>query len=155
MGWKLYDFYTLAIEEDKSLVSCLKWCFLDMVFIFGVPLLEIPWLEWSNATAFMLFVLHAGLDVMLMFRIGVRTPLLARIEQSLTSPGSSTGMGFLFGGLFVGQRTGNQRAKCQARANSAQRVVDSREADHQYIARGVRDKCAFQAMMLMLLDLRF
>lgn len=71
VGWKLYDFYVLAVEDDKSLVSCLKWCFLDMVFIFGVPLLEIPWLEWSNATAFMLFVLHAGLDVMLMFRIGV------------------------------------------------------------------------------------
>ncbi|KAF2714118.1 hypothetical protein K504DRAFT_399891 [Pleomassaria siparia CBS 279.74] len=71
LGWKLYDFYMLAVEEDQSLVSCLKWCFFDMVFIFGVPLLEIPWLEWSNATAFLLFVLHAGLDVMLMFRIGL------------------------------------------------------------------------------------
>ena len=39
--------------------------------MFGVPLLEIPWLEWGNGAAFLLFVLHAGLDVMLMFRIGI------------------------------------------------------------------------------------
>ena len=41
------------------------------MFMFGVPLLEIPWLEWSNGAAFLLFVVHAALDVMLMFRIGI------------------------------------------------------------------------------------
>ncbi|CAN9104304.1 unnamed protein product [Alternaria alternata] len=66
-----YDFYTLAVEEDESLWLCLKWCFFDVLFMFGVPLLEIPWLEWGNGAAFLLFVLHAGLDVMLMFRIGI------------------------------------------------------------------------------------
>ncbi|KAF2685653.1 hypothetical protein K458DRAFT_430395 [Lentithecium fluviatile CBS 122367] len=70
-AWRLYDFYTLTIEEDESLALCLKWCFLDMCFIFGTPLLEIPWLEWSNGTAFLLFVLHAIADGMLMFRIGL------------------------------------------------------------------------------------
>lgn len=70
-SWKIYDFYTLAIEEEQSLAQCLKWCFLDMCLIFGVPLLEIPWLEWSNAVAFLLFVVHAVLDCMLMFRIGL------------------------------------------------------------------------------------
>ena len=70
-AWRLYDFFTLLSEDDESLTLCLKWCFVDMCFIFGVPLLEIPWLEWSNATAFVLFLVHAGLDVMLMFRIGV------------------------------------------------------------------------------------
>jgi nucleoporin POM152 len=42
-----------------------------MLFMFGVPLLEIPWLEWSNGAAFLLFVAHAAIDVMLMFKIGV------------------------------------------------------------------------------------
>ncbi|CAO2656463.1 Nn.00g052660.m01.CDS01 [Neocucurbitaria sp. VM-36] len=70
-AYRSYDFYTLAVEEDESLWLCLKWCFFDMLFMFGVPLLEIPWLEWSNGAAFLLFVLHAGLDVMLMFRIGI------------------------------------------------------------------------------------
>lgn len=70
-AYRSYDFYTLAVEEDESLVLCLKWCFFDMLFMFGVPLLEIPWLEWSNGAAFLLFVMHAGLDVMLMFRIGL------------------------------------------------------------------------------------
>ncbi|KAH7138300.1 hypothetical protein B0J11DRAFT_450396 [Dendryphion nanum] len=70
-AWRSYDFYTLAVDQEESLASCLKWCFLDMLFMFGVPLLEIQWLEWSNATAFLLFALHAGIDVMLMFRIGL------------------------------------------------------------------------------------
>lgn len=70
-AWRLYDFYTLAVEDDESLALCLKWCFLDMCFIFCVPLLEVPWLEWSNRAAFLLFVVHAILDGMLMFRIGL------------------------------------------------------------------------------------
>jgi nucleoporin POM152 len=70
-AYRSYDFYTLAVEEDESLWLCLKWCFFDMIFMFGVPLLEIPWLEWSNGAAFLLFVAHAALDVMLMFRIGI------------------------------------------------------------------------------------
>ena len=70
-AYRTYDFYTLALEQDESLWLCLKWCFFDMTFMFGVPLLEIPWLEWSNGAAFLLFVLHAGIDVMLMFRIGL------------------------------------------------------------------------------------
>ncbi|KAL6703467.1 hypothetical protein ACN47E_009641 [Coniothyrium glycines] len=70
-AYRLYDFYTLALEQDESLWLCLKWCFIDVLFMFGVPLLEIPWLEWSNGAAFLLFVVHAALDVMLMFRIGI------------------------------------------------------------------------------------
>lgn len=70
-AWRSYDFYTLIVEEDQSLVLCLKWCFIDMLFMFGIPLLEIPWLEWSNGAAFLLFVAHAVLDVMLMFKIGI------------------------------------------------------------------------------------
>ncbi|KAI4955395.1 hypothetical protein J4E91_001255 [Alternaria rosae] len=70
-AYRTYDFYTLAVEEDESLVLCLKWCFFDVLFMFGIPLLEIPWLEWGNGAAFLLFVLHAGIDVMLMFRIGI------------------------------------------------------------------------------------
>jgi nucleoporin POM152 len=70
-AYRLYDFYTLIVEEDQSLILCLKWCVFDMLFMFGVPLLEIPWLEWSNSAAFLLFVAHAAIDVMLMFKIGV------------------------------------------------------------------------------------
>jgi nucleoporin POM152 len=72
-AYRSYDFYTLAVDETESLWYFLKWCFLDSAFLLGVPLLEIPWLEWSNATALGLFALHAALDFMLMFRVGVRT----------------------------------------------------------------------------------
>jgi nucleoporin POM152 len=68
-----YDFYNLAIDETESFWQFLKWVFIDLVFIFGIPLLEIPWLEWGNLTAFLLYMIHIGLDAMLMFRIGVCT----------------------------------------------------------------------------------
>ncbi|KAJ4291146.1 hypothetical protein N0V90_010344 [Kalmusia sp. IMI 367209] len=71
-AWKLYDFYNLAIEEDESLLSCLQWCSMDMFFfMLGVPLLDIPWLQWSTSTSFLLFVAHAAIDIMLMLRIGI------------------------------------------------------------------------------------
>ncbi|KAL1601828.1 hypothetical protein SLS60_006743 [Paraconiothyrium brasiliense] len=71
-GWKLYDFYNLSIDEDESVWSCMKWCGLDMIFfMLGVPLLDIPWLQWSTSTSFFLFVVHSALDIMLMFRIGI------------------------------------------------------------------------------------
>ncbi|KAF2738232.1 hypothetical protein EJ04DRAFT_486490 [Polyplosphaeria fusca] len=70
-AWRLWDFYTLAIEDEESLPLCMKWCFIDVVFMFCIPLLQIPWLEWSNAAAFLLFAAHAVIDVMFMFRIGL------------------------------------------------------------------------------------
>jgi nucleoporin POM152 len=71
-GWKLYDFYNLAVEDGESVWSCMKWCGLDMTFfMLGVPLLDIPWLQWSTSTSFALFALHAFFDVLLMFRIGI------------------------------------------------------------------------------------
>ncbi|KAF2266237.1 hypothetical protein CC78DRAFT_567104 [Lojkania enalia] len=70
-AWKLWDFYSLAIGEDESMALCLKWVFFDLIFLFCLPLLEIPWLEWGNKMSFGLFVLHAILDYMLMSRVGI------------------------------------------------------------------------------------
>lgn len=45
---------------------------MDMLFfMLGVPLLDIPWLQWSTSTSFLLFVVHAAVDIMLMLRIGI------------------------------------------------------------------------------------
>jgi nucleoporin POM152 len=70
-AWKLYDFYTLALNEDDSLWLALKWFFIDTSFMFGIPLFGIPWLEWSNTGSFLLSISHTILDFMLMLRIGV------------------------------------------------------------------------------------
>ncbi|PVH97706.1 hypothetical protein DM02DRAFT_673934 [Periconia macrospinosa] len=68
LGWKLYNRYTL---EEESLGLTLKWAFIDLCFIFGVPLLDIPWMQWSNGTAFVFFVGHAFIDWFLMYRISL------------------------------------------------------------------------------------
>ncbi|KAF2177880.1 hypothetical protein K469DRAFT_696275 [Zopfia rhizophila CBS 207.26] len=71
LAWRLYDFYTLAVDEVESLWLFLKWASLDGIFIFCLPLFQIPWLEWSNLAAFVLFVIHAVVNAILMFRIGL------------------------------------------------------------------------------------
>lgn len=69
---RLWDFYTLAIDDTESFWLFLKWVAVDAVFLFGMPALRIPWLEWPSWVIFTLFSLHAVLNAMLMFRVGVR-----------------------------------------------------------------------------------
>ena len=71
MAWRLYDWYNLTVDEAESLWKFMMWDVLDLIFLFGLPLFQIPWLEWSNMTSGVLFLLHMGLNAMLMFRIGV------------------------------------------------------------------------------------
>ena len=74
--YRLYDFYHLTLDESESLWLFMKWVSLDGVFLFGLPGLRIPWLEWSSATITVLFLLHALIDGLLMFRIPVRQKFL-------------------------------------------------------------------------------
>lgn len=49
----------------------MKWVMFDGIFLFGLPELRIPWMEFSSATTTMLFLAHALLDGILMFRIPI------------------------------------------------------------------------------------
>lgn len=69
LGWRLYDHHYLQEEETESLWLFMKWVAFDGLFLFGLPELRIPWLEWSSATMMLLFLAHALLDGILMFRI--------------------------------------------------------------------------------------
>ncbi|KAF4307916.1 nucleoporin pom152 [Botryosphaeria dothidea] len=70
-AWRAYDFINLHTEEADSLWLFMKWVMIDGLFLFGLPVLRIPWLEWSPPTMVFLFLVHALLDGMLMFRIGI------------------------------------------------------------------------------------
>lgn len=71
LAWRLYDFHYLQEEETESLWLFMKWVAFDGVFLFGLPELRIPWLEWSTATMTMIFIAHAIVDGILMFRIPI------------------------------------------------------------------------------------
>lgn len=71
LAWRAYDFINLHNEEADSLWLFMKWIVIDGLFLFGLPVLRIPWLEWSPPTMVFLFLVHALMDGMLMFRIGV------------------------------------------------------------------------------------
>lgn len=58
-------------EDTHSITMFVKWGCIDLAFLFGVPLLRIPWLEWSETTSFMAYFAHAVINGMLMFRIPV------------------------------------------------------------------------------------
>lgn len=59
-------------DEADSLWLFIKWVGMDAaVFLYGLPALRIPWLEWSNPATMAIFLLHAVFNGMLMFRIPV------------------------------------------------------------------------------------
>jgi len=74
-AWRLYDYYKLVSNQTDSLWLFMKWVAIDSVFLFGLPALKIPWLEWSSTVMTVLFLAHAVSNAILMFRIPVSTNL--------------------------------------------------------------------------------
>lgn len=74
MAWRIYDWWKLFLDDTESLWLFMKWVALDSVFVYGVPGLRIPWLDWSSSTTTILFLLHAVLDGLMMFLVPVRNP---------------------------------------------------------------------------------
>ncbi|KAF2155355.1 hypothetical protein K461DRAFT_266638 [Myriangium duriaei CBS 260.36] len=70
-AWRLYDFHNLVEEDTESLWLFMKWVVIDGAFLFGLPELRIPWLEYSSNVVALLFLSHACLDGVLMFRIPI------------------------------------------------------------------------------------
>ena len=80
----MFDWKALDDSEEQSLWLFMKWVAIDGIFLFGLPRLRIPWLEWSASTMMLLFFSHAVADGMLMFRIPIPlTAGLAAIGRSL------------------------------------------------------------------------
>jgi nucleoporin POM152 len=78
-AWRISDAWTLYASDDtESLWLFMKWVAIDGVFIFGLPAMRIPWLEWSSFAMTALFLVHATLDAMMMFQIGI--PILYWME---------------------------------------------------------------------------
>ena len=69
--WRLCDYLSLVTDETDSLWLFMKWVAIDSIFLYGLPGLKIPWLEWSSSTMTALFILHAFMNALLMFRIPV------------------------------------------------------------------------------------
>ncbi len=73
--WRLYDYFGLVSDEAESLWMFMKWLAIDSVFLYGLPELQIPWLQWSSSMTAILVILHTMLNAFLMFRIPVRLAL--------------------------------------------------------------------------------
>lgn len=90
-AWRIYEWWTSSDGIDATWLF-LKWVSIDGVFLFGLPSLRIPWLEWAFSTTLAVFLVHAALDIFLMFRIPVRlstfpdpTPVCALLIATLDS----------------------------------------------------------------------
>jgi nucleoporin POM152 len=73
--WCLYEWWRLVEEDTQSIWLFIKWTGIFAMFLYGVPQLRIPWLEWSMSTSNVAFLLHSFLTGMLMFRMPVCPPL--------------------------------------------------------------------------------
>lgn len=71
VAWKLYDWVGVVDENTESFWLFLKWIAIDMVFLFGLPELRIPWLELSQPAVVAVFAGHAVVNFMMMFNVGV------------------------------------------------------------------------------------
>jgi nucleoporin POM152 len=69
LAWRIYDWLQLAEDNAESFWLFLKWVFIDLVYLFGLPELRIPWLEITPPTVIALVMGHAIINWMLMFNI--------------------------------------------------------------------------------------
>ena len=69
--WRLYDFSSLLSGQSDSLWLFMKWVSVDGAFLFGLPALRVPWMEWSSTTMTFVFLVHALVDSFMMFGIPV------------------------------------------------------------------------------------
>ena len=69
--WRLSDYLGLVSDEAESLWLFMKWLAIDSVFLYGLPELQIPWLQWSSSTTALIVIFHTFFNAFLMFRIPV------------------------------------------------------------------------------------
>jgi nucleoporin POM152 len=69
--WKLYDWVSVAEEGEGSWGMFLKWIVIDIIYLFGLPELRIPWLEWSQTFVTGVYCAHVVIDWLLMFLVPV------------------------------------------------------------------------------------
>ena len=81
IGWRLYDYLGLVSDEAESLWMFMKWLAIDSVFLYGLPELQIPWLQWSSSMTAILVIVHTMFNAFLMFRIPVRLALCSNITE--------------------------------------------------------------------------
>lgn len=70
-AYRIWDWTNLVQDEADSFWLFIKWVAIDGVFLYGLPELHIPWLEWSSTVTTGIFLAHAMINGMLMFRVAV------------------------------------------------------------------------------------
>ncbi|KAL2441453.1 Nucleoporin [Exophiala dermatitidis] len=73
-AWRLYNSCNVENDLDSTWLF-LKWVGIDAAFFVALPTFRIPWLQWSFATTFTLWLLHAIANAFLMYKIPI--PLLS------------------------------------------------------------------------------
>lgn len=83
--WRFYDYFRVVSDDADSLWLFMKWVAIDSIVLYGLPGLKIPWLQWSSSTMTLLFVSHAIMSAIMMFRIPVHLFFQTLLSPSLTA----------------------------------------------------------------------
>ncbi|KAK5086831.1 hypothetical protein LTS08_007244 [Lithohypha guttulata] len=72
LAWKCYDWATSdGYSPADSTWLFMKWSLLDGMFFTALPLLQIPWLEWSFGTFVLVWLAHAAGNFWFMFNFSI------------------------------------------------------------------------------------
>ena len=83
--WRLYDYVGLVSDGTESLWMFMKWLAIDSVFLYGLPELQIPWLQWSSSMTAILVIVHTMLNAFLIFHIPVRLALCSNVTERMNA----------------------------------------------------------------------
>lgn len=85
LAWKCYDWANSSgFAASESSWLFLKWSSIDAITFLSLPLLQIPWLEFSFFTWMLVWLGHVGLNFWLMFNIGLPiVPLLTYFAKTV------------------------------------------------------------------------
>lgn len=67
----MYDWISLVEDNADGLWLFLKWMAIDLVYLFGLPELRIPWLEFSQPVVILAYAAHFSFTWMLMFNVNL------------------------------------------------------------------------------------
>lgn len=81
-SWKLYDWLEVTEDGEGSWSTFAKWIIIDFAYLFLLPELRIPWLEFSQSVVTGIYAAHVIVDWFLMFLVPVGSIPCARPTTS-------------------------------------------------------------------------
>lgn len=83
--WKFFNWASVSDEGEGSWPMFFKWVVLDLIYLFALPELRIPWLEWSQSFVVCVSIVHIVMNWFLMFLVPVSYTAIHKLFLTFNS----------------------------------------------------------------------